>query len=168
MNKTLQRARLTRGKPADALAVVALLSNRIDWMEERGINQWPREHYLAHYNASYFEERARRGELWLLKDGSRLAACAVLLEWDERWGNDPIPAYYVHNLAADPDMPGAGGRLLTHFEDLARQAGKKALRLDCKTGAKAINAYYRKKGFRFVGYWKQPEYGGNRREKILL
>lgn len=168
MQELLKQAVFTQGAAADAPSVLSLLNRRIDWMEARGIFQWPREHYLAHYNRAYFEERAQNGELWLLKAGRRLLACAVLLERDERWGDDPTPACYVHNLAAEPDVPGAGARLLAYFEDLARRRGKKALRLDCKTGAKEINAYYRKKGFRFVGYWKQPEYGGNRREKILL
>lgn len=63
--------------------------------------------YLAYYPLSYFIERARNGELYGLwgPDGSP-RVMAVLLERDSRWP-DGGNALYVHNLAADPAVPGA-------------------------------------------------------------
>lgn len=48
---------------------------------------------------------------------------AVLLERDSRWP-DGGNALYVHNLAADPAVPGAGARLLLQCMELARARGR--------------------------------------------
>lgn len=137
-------------------------------MEERAIRQWPRAHYLQVFNEAYFEKAARKGQLWLLEQTGLAVACAVLLTQDARWRYDRIPAWYVHNLAALPACPGAGALFLIRTEQEAARRGKRYVRLDCQTGARKLNAYYRQKGYRFAGYCKLPQYRGNLRQKLLL
>lgn len=144
-----------------------IIEARVTWLEQKGISQWPRGHYLSVFSQAYFKKAQEKGTLWLLEQNGRTTACAVLLEQDERWGQDNTPAWYVHNLASWPHCPGAGAQLLTLAEQEAARRGKRYLRLDCLTGARKLNAYYRTKGYRFAGYWKQPEYHGNLRQKLL-
>ena len=155
-------ARVGEGKLA-----FELISQRVTWMEQRGISQWPREHYLQVFNQDYFEAAAKQGQLWFLEQDGCPAACAVLLEEDERWGYDKQPSWYVHNLASLSTCPGAGALFLTLTEREAARRGKRYVRLDCLTGARKLNAYYRQKGYRFAGYWKQPQYRGNLRQKLI-
>lgn len=146
----------------------ALVAARVAWLEQQKIDQWNRAHYLAHYNLTYFERAAQRGQLWGLLDGEKLLAGAVLLTEDERWqGYASVPAWYVHNLAADPQAPGAGAAFLRAAEQKARELGKQFLRLDCKAGAEKINRYYQQKGFHSVGEWGEGVYRGTLREKKL-
>ena len=107
---TEREERLRPASSEEAPALFELILRRIAWMEKRGIRQWDRAVYLAYYPLSYFIERARNGELYGLwgPDGSP-RVMAVLLERDSRWP-DGGNALYVHNLAADPAVPGAGAR----------------------------------------------------------
>lgn len=160
---------LRPARPGEGKTAGRLVEARVGWMEEKGIEQWPRKHYLAVYNPAYFEAAARRGELWVLEESGRILACAVILSRDERWrGREDASAWYVHNLASVPGAAGAGEMFLRLIEKEARRRKKCYLRLDCKTGARKINAYYREKGFRFAGYWGCPEYRGNLRQKKLI
>ena len=160
---------LRRARRGEAEAAFRLVEGRVAWMEKTGISQWPRRHYLSVYNRAYFQAAVCRAELWLLFEGVRPLACAVVLTRDERWrGRDEASAWYVHNLASLPGVPGAGAAFLRLLEKEARRAQAEYLRLDCKTGARKINAYYRKKGFVFTGYWGNGEYRGNLRQKKLI
>lgn len=161
------RVLLRPAKKGEEKTAFNIIEARVTWLEQKGISQWPRGHYLSVFSRAYFKKAREKGELWLLEQNGRAAACAVLLEQDERWGQDHTPAWYVHNLASCPHSPGAGAQLLALAEQEAARRGKRYVRLDCLTGSRKLNAYYRTKGYRFAGYWKQPEYHGNLRQKLL-
>ena len=164
---TEREERLRPAPPEEAPALFELILRRIAWMEKRGIRQWDRAVYLAYYPLFYFIERARDGELYGLwgPDGSP-RVMAVLLERDSRWP-DGGNALYVHNLAADPAVPGAGARLLLQCMELARARGKKYLRLDCGQDNAELNAYYERLGFSYMGPMQEGEYRGNLRQCSL-
>lgn len=154
--------------PAKAVLALALVEQRVTWLETKRIEQWERSHYLSRYNLAYFENAARLGRLWGLFEESRLVASAVLLDKDPRWkGFEDAPAWYVHNLASAVDKPGAGAEFLYWAEMKARELKKQFLRLDCRTGAKKINAYYEEKGFLYAGECEEPFYKGTLRQKKL-
>ena len=71
--------------PAKAVLALALVEQRVTWLETKRIEQWARSHYLSRYNLAYFENAARLGRLWGLFEDSRLVASAVLLDEDPRW-----------------------------------------------------------------------------------
>ena len=145
--------------PAKAVLALALVEQRVTWLETKRIEQWARSHY---------ENAARLGRLWGLFEASRLVASAVLLDEDPRWQDyEKAPAWYVHNLASAVDKPGAGAEFLYWAEMKARKLKKQFLRLDCRTGAKKINAYYEEKGFLYAGECEEPFYKGTLRQKKL-
>ena len=61
----------------------------------------------------------------------------------------------------------AGAEFLYWAEMKARELKKQFLRLDCRTGAKKINAYYEEKGFLYVGECEEAFYKGTLRQKKL-
>lgn len=93
-------------------AVIALIEQRIGWMEQTGLRQWNTTGYRAAYPPAYFADRMRCGELYVLKRDGRIAAAAVLLEADSRWPEGGS-ALYLHNFVAAPGEKGAGSALLT-------------------------------------------------------
>ena len=134
--------------PAKAVLALALVEQRVSWLETKGIEQWERSHYLSRYNLAYFENAARLGRLWGLFEASRLVASAVLLDEDPRWQDyEKTPAWYVHNLASAVDKPGAGAEFLYWAEMKARELKKQFLRLDCRTGAKKLMRIMKKRVF---------------------
>ena len=92
-------------------------------------------------------------------------AVATLMEEDPLW-SDGVAALYVHNLAGDPEVPGAGTRLLRRAMALALERGKAYLRLDCQRDNPELNAYYERLGFSYVGLGPVEEggYRGNLRQ----
>ncbi len=159
-----------RALPGDAPGVVALVIERTAWMDRVGIRQWNANHYLEAYPEEYYREEAQAGRLYLLRRGDgAIAGAVVLRQEDGQWEDSPgAPALYVHNLVASLADRGAGGRLLDHAADLAREGGLTALRLDCDAGNAPLNEYYEKKGFRLRGgQCVDGPYVGNKREKTL-
>lgn len=131
---------------------IAVIKERIAWMEQMGMHQWNDEEYLDFYSEEYFAEHARNGRLFFLMRGADIAGAAALLESDERWDGDR--AYlYVHHLATRTGLAGkgAGQAFLKAIEEYARKQGKRGVRLDCQAENQALNRFYEKSGYRSVG-----------------
>lgn len=159
--------RLIPAAPEEAERAVALIRDRVAWMDRRDIDQWNRSGYLDHYPPEFFREEARLGRLYFLEDGAgERSACAILLEEDERWPDAP-PALYIHSLAAAVDRPGAGKQMIFCCMELARARGKDYVRLDCPMANGPLNAYYEKLGFRLAGSVREDWYVGNLRQYRL-
>ena len=157
-------------KPQDLDAVCSLIQQRIDWMDAVGIRQWNVTKYWEVYPRTYYAEHIDAGRLYVLRRAAdhQVVCMAALLEQDPRWteGTD-TPAYYVHHLAADVQVRGAGRTLLSEAEALARRMGKAALRLDCSVDNDVLNRYYESQGYRLAGACIDGVYTGNLREKRL-
>lgn len=147
-------------------AVLALIQERIEWMQAQGLRQWNVGDYLSLYGRAYFGRACSLGQLYVAYRGEQLAGALVLLEEDPRWEAD-VPAFYVHNFATRTDMPGVGGQMLAYCEALCWQQGKTHLRLDCSVHNGKLNDYYAAKGYAFVSSFIEGDYEGNRREKVV-
>ena len=68
-------------------------------MDKSGIQQWNITNYLEVYPISYYADRQRLGELYVLRKEDVVIGAVVLLQSDECWPQmADSPAYYVHNL----------------------------------------------------------------------
>ena len=142
-----------QGSVDDVDRLIELVDQRIAWMDRMGIDQWNNSHYHERYPRTYYNERAQRGELYVLERASdhRTVAAGVLFDTDPRWGERPESAYYIHHLVADVDDKGAGEAYVRHAADHARAAGKQYLRLDSKIGNASLERWYDRLGFTAVG-----------------
>ena len=108
----------------------------------------------------FLRESLDRGELYTLSDGDALCGCVILnsecnegyagMPWTRELAPDEV--LIPHALAVDPAVQGRGcGRaLVCGMLDLARSAGKKAVRLDILSGNDDAERLYTRSGFRFV------------------
>ena len=154
--------------PEEAPRMTEMVRERIAWMDREGLCSWNTSDYLAIYPLDYYEDRARRGQLFALvrpPDGA-IACAGVLLEEDERWP-DGLPALYIHHLVSALDDRGAGRAFLACAEDCARKRGLDRLRLDCYEGNEGINAYYEGLGYLPAGLCTDGPYHGVLREKRI-
>ena len=138
--------RLAKNNEIDT--IFSLYKKRIQWMDKSGIQQWNMTNYLEVYPISYYADRQRLGELYVLSKEDVVIGAVVLLQSDECWPQmADSPAYYVHNLVTE---------LSVQF-----------LRLDCAVDNKFLNEYYESMGYKMVGCCKEGAYIGNKREKEL-
>ena len=157
--------RLAKGEEIDS--VFSLFEKRIEWMNQKNIQQWNVTDYLTVYPKSYYQEQQALGNLYVLVDNI-IAGAVVLLQSDERW-SDRInsSAFYVHNLVTDPVIKGIGKLLLAEVENIAKLHGKRCVRLDCAVDNAVLNDYYASAGYELAGKCQDGPYIGNRREKKL-
>lgn len=154
----------------DIDAVFALFEKRVNWMNAQHIHQWNDTDYLNAYPRSYYVQQQELGNLYVLADNAdgAVTGAVVLLQSDDRWlDRAGSPAYYVHNLATDPAVKGAGRELLAQAERLAAEHGKRFMRLDCAVDNAFLNGYYENMGYLPAGTCEDGPYKGNRREKVL-
>ncbi len=157
----------TCATPHDVDGVMALIRQRMEWLRGRGIDQWREAEYSAEYPREYFERCAVESRLFVLKRGEALCGCMVLSESDPVW-DDGAQAIYFHNLAASPEWPGTGRRLMLLCEHHALALGKRVARLDCQSDNHALCGFYLELGYRPVGSCANDHYTGTKMEKRLL
>ena len=144
----------------------SMILKRMEWMDEKGIQQWNAAKYDTIYPLSYYEEKRLNGEVFVLvsKDTKELISAAVLKEQDDRW-NDSEPALYLHNFVTRVEAPGAGSIFLRFAEEYALKKGKKYLRLDSAADNPSLARYYTSQGFVPAGTCTEGGYNGILRQK---
>ena len=128
---------------------VDLLGELADWLESRGIKQWPRGR--VNLSSMYFAGSITRQEVQLAFIGDELVGTLRLLM------SDPIvwpefkhaDAVYVYNLGVRRTWAGQdlGGRLLDWAECRAASLKRLFVRLDCQHDNAFLRGYYERKGF---------------------
>lgn len=152
----------------DLDGIIALIAERIAWMDDMGIEQWNRTGYLTRYPREYFLSLAERKELFVAEDKSGVSGVMALFSTDSRWPDDGVvPALYVHHLTAALRCRGLGRELLTWAEGYAAGEGKKRLRLDSAEGNAALEHFYTTQGYTEAGFCTDGLYRGILREKNL-
>lgn len=128
---------------------VELLEELADWLETRGIRQWPRGR--VNLSRTYFAGSIARQEVQLAFIGDDLVGTLRLLMsdpivWPEFTHDD---AAYVYNLGVRRTWAGhdLGGRLLDWAERRTVGLGRHFVRLDCQHDNDFLRGYYERKGF---------------------
>jgi ribosomal protein S18 acetylase RimI-like enzyme len=133
-------------EPADAGAVLDLLSEAATWTAANGRANWP-----ARFPTAIVERGIERGELFVAElDGELVATLA--LQWSDRrfWGEQPPDAGYVHRLAVRRAHAGRGlgADALEWASAQVRERDRRWLRLDVPADNLPLGAYYERLGFR--------------------
>lgn len=163
----MNKRKFVKLPPEKASEMFSLVLERMQWMDEKGIEHWNVVGYDKLYPLSYYEEKCRDGLAFALEDENGEPVCAaVLLEHDDRWEDD-APSLYVHNLASKLGERDAGAEFLRRAGDYAVSEGKAYLRLDSAEDSAALAKYYESLGFVNVGTCQDGSYKGILREKKL-
>jgi ribosomal protein S18 acetylase RimI-like enzyme len=126
-----------------------LLEEVADWLESRGVRQWPRGNFRR--SADYYARSIAQQEVQLAFIGGELVGTLrVLLRepivWPEVVEEDAI---YVYNVAVRRSWTqrGLGGRMLDWAGARAASLGRTCVRLDCVTDNEFLRDYYTEAGF---------------------
>ena len=145
-----------------------LVLQRMRWMDQNGIQQWNKTRYDQIYPLAYYEEKRRKGELFVLvkRPAGQMVCAGVLFAQDPRW-SDNAPSLYLHNFVSKIGQKGAGAVFLAQAQAYARQLGKAYFRLDCSAQNQALLRYYASFGFVPAGTCKEGAYQGILLQKRL-
>ncbi|MEU1877469.1 GNAT family N-acetyltransferase [Streptosporangium sp. NPDC020072] len=134
---------------ADLGEVLTLLAETADWLNGRGVRQWPAGGFPAARIAPLIET----GDMYLV-EGERGVVATIALDGNadpEFWRAEDLPgaALYVHKLSVARSCSGLGlGRALLDWAGLrVVAAGGRWLRLDCSKDNMRLQDYYRGQRF---------------------
>jgi ribosomal protein S18 acetylase RimI-like enzyme len=149
----MERLTIVSARPDDLVRYLDLLEEVADWLERRGITQWPRGNF--HRSRDYYAHSIAQHEVQLAFIGGELAGTVRILlrepiVWPEIVEDDAV---YVYNLAVKRQWAraGLGGRLLDWTCARAAWLGRSYVRLDCVTGNDFLRDYYTRAGFKERG-----------------
>ncbi|WP_219837675.1 GNAT family N-acetyltransferase [Paenibacillus sp. R14(2021)] len=152
-------ARITaaQAKPDDAPAVMELLVGAARWLQSTGSTQWSA--LLSGDDHHNVVGHIEKGELFMFKDGAKLAGIVLLMQtpgdWDlGLWGPDGHePNVYLHRLAINREYAGQGlGADMVHWAETGISfPGKSTMRLDCIASNPKLNAFYSGLGYTYKG-----------------
>ncbi|MBD3918502.1 GNAT family N-acetyltransferase [Paenibacillus sp. PR3] len=142
----------------DAPAIMELLLQTALWLKSKGSTQW--NGLLRGEDHHNTQECARRGDVYLFKDGEALAGIVTLLRspsaWDiALWGEEGHDqAVYLHRLAINRAYGGLnlGDAILQWVHSSIRFDGKDRIRLDCIDSNPLLDKFYRSAGYSYQGH----------------
>lgn len=141
----------------DLPQIKAVYRDIIDRMDESGIQIWDDV-----YPCEFFADDIKRGRLYVLMDGGKVAAAFALCESNSgadavEWNDTGATALYLDRLGVSVEYArqGVGTAMLQHARDLARKRGATYLRLFVVDGNEPALNLYRKNGFEQVGTYDE-------------
>ena len=141
--------RVVTADGGDLERYVDLLEELADWLESRGITQWPRGRVRR--SSAYYAGSIARQEVHLAFVGDDLAGTLrVLMDDPIVWPEYPTgEAVYIYNLAVRRTWAGRslGARLIDWAGQRAAALGRRFVRLDCVPTNAFLCDYYERLGF---------------------
>jgi ribosomal protein S18 acetylase RimI-like enzyme len=147
-------------RPADLALVMELLHRRVEWLEDRGSDQWSTyQRWEPEMVDSIAEHRTlllRRADTY-----EAVGTLTVSTEADpDFWTADEqqVPALYLSKLATRPDYAGRGlGRLMLNYAMYLAAADRLSeVRMDVWKTATELHRYYETEGWAHVRTVEQP------------
>ncbi|MFC6552227.1 GNAT family N-acetyltransferase [Cohnella cellulosilytica] len=136
-----------------------LLVNTAEWLLRKGSTQWSA--LLRGEDTYNTPEAVNRGEVYIFRNDRDIAGMVILMEepnaWDRHlWAGkaEDGSAVYLHRLAVNRKYAGrdVGKQIMLWAENAApEQLGKRLIRLDCMASIPALNEFYRKLNYDYVG-----------------
>jgi GNAT superfamily N-acetyltransferase len=160
---------IVQAQPSDLATITDILEEAASWITSLDIDQWRPGDFRQSDSQSRIAHNINRGGAYLaLYNGQAIGTITIQAGGvlDEKlWGHERVhDALYVHRLTVQRKYTGEGiGNILLRWaEQLAEDAGKTFLRLDCMADNSALCTYYERYGFSCRGIigqkWKARLY----------
>ena len=160
---------ITQAQLADIVTITGILEEAAFWITSLGLDQWQPGSFLDTASQKRIAQNMNHGEVYLASYEKQTIGTITVQEGgaldEELWGHETLhDALYIHRVAIRRTFAGKGiGEILLHWaEQLAIDAGKTFLRLDCMADNAALCAYYERYGFTCRGIigenWKASLY----------
>ncbi|MFC4601232.1 GNAT family N-acetyltransferase [Cohnella hongkongensis] len=148
-----------RAEPEDTTEIMRLLVNTAEWLLRKGSTQW--NSLLRGEDSHNTPESVHRGEVYIFRNDRDITGMVILQEepnaWDRHlWGDkaNDGSAVYLHRLAVNRKYAGRGiGKEIMLWAETAvrEQLHRRLIRLDCLAAISALNEFYRKLDYEYVG-----------------
>ncbi|HEX8976982.1 MAG TPA: GNAT family N-acetyltransferase [Solirubrobacteraceae bacterium] len=143
------------GGAEDEGAVLALLDEAIEWLVARGLSgQWGEQPFSLRPDLqARVRETLRENEVRIAEHGGRVVGVLAVGACPHYVPGNPVPELYVLLLASSRRMPGEGigARLLDLACQMARERGRRMVRVDCWADSPRLVRFYERAGFRRAG-----------------
>jgi protein-tyrosine phosphatase len=149
--------------PVDVDDVTVLYEEGTAWMRARGDDPGEAPRPMRDIVA----DRIASGTVYVARlRGEAVATLTILREDAEVWGERPDDALYLHGFGVKRAYAGQriGLALLDWLAEMARDAGRAYVRLDCTAGNRKLRDYYEGAGFTYRGDVTLPSHIGSRYE----
>ena len=146
----------------DIDTILKIYSDRMKWFKENEIKQWSR--YLENHPKQEFIESIKNNNFYIIKQNDDIIGCFELSHFNSNWNNNNMYAYYLNKIVTKVGYRNLGKTILDTVKRIAKNDGKKYLRLDCLKSNNRLNEIYEKYGFKFVRYGKNEKYSYALRE----
>lgn len=150
---------MEQARVEDTEQVLSLLVETAQWFKERGSTQWYA--LLEGVDSHRTAEAVQRGDVFVCKVADEVVGMVMLLQQPSEWDRDlwalqedaANDAIYLHRLAIRRKYANEhlGEAILTWCQQSIRFEGKKKIRLDCVADNAFLNAFYRRKGYTYIG-----------------
>jgi len=137
--------RLATSKDADQ--IINILNNRAQWLDSKGIFQWPTD-WMALQEKQIRSDIAKNLYHVCIIDDSVCATYRLTQEPEEYW-NDDVDAVYLSKLAVA--LPYSGTGMGYKIMSLVEKAtSNEYIRLDSISGNLFLGAFYKQLGYQYV------------------
>ncbi|WP_195573858.1 GNAT family N-acetyltransferase [Paenibacillus sp. 1001270B_150601_E10] len=141
----------------DTQDILNLLLETAKWLQAQGSSQWSA--LLEGHDVHGTGDAIARGDVFLFKDGDKIAGMVILLTepsaWDMNlWGETGHEeSIYVHRLAINREYAGQGlgANILAWVHQGIEIEGKSNVRLDCIESNDALYRFYNSFGMIYRG-----------------
>lgn len=140
----------------DIPAILEILKQRCEWLNQKDIEQWGEWYYTEMYNKEYFMKKMQTDRLYVAKEKDEVLGSFLLKTEDQDYWEDNESAYYIHHFVTKLGNPNLGIKMLKFMENLAKKNSIHYLRLDCMKTNTRLNEYYSKYGFEERGEGEEP------------
>ena len=162
---------LRQGSVADALTVLALFDESVQWLVQRGLSgQWGEEAFSARADTRALVHRTLRDNDVLVAEHAREVVGVLAVGASPPYvPGSPVPELYVVLLLSARRLHGnrIGARLLEQTVEIAQERSVQMIRVDCWAGAPGLVRFYETQGFRRQGLFDLQGWRGQILGKTL-
>ena len=131
--------------------IIDILAESSAWLRSKGIVQWPER-----FSPDQLLPTLDAGDLFVVDDGSALAA-TVTLQWSDPmfWG-DRTDAGFLHRMGVRRSHAGLGIEIMQWASAQVLARGRRYLCLDCLSTNHRLRQYYEDHGYSVIGELAGP------------
>lgn len=156
---------LRRAEISDIDNILELYSERTTWFKNNGIKQWSK--YLEHHPKDEFLQSIQAQTYYILEKNNHIIAGFELSTDSKYWEDNVTLAFYIYKLVTKVGYKNIGNIVFEICKSMARNNGKKYLRLDCLQSNKKLNDIYENHGFKLIKNGSKDYYKYSLREYSL-
>lgn len=138
--------------------ILNLYQERMEWIILNNINQKSWKVFFENHPKSEFIKDINQKRYYIIKENNKIIGGFELSTNSKLWKDDYTPAYYLYKVVTKINYKGIGKMIFQEVQELAKQANKKFIRINCVKSNKKLNEIYENYNFKLIAF-KKSKYG---------